>query len=155
MIPSSPTLVTCPDGRLGLVKDGVPVPVGVGRCFPWTSPDGFLSLRDEDGGELALVESPDDLDSDSREALRRELDQSGRTFTVTGIDAMGKEIELRCWEVRTAHGPRSFQTELDEWPRKLPDGGLLIEDLFGDLYRIPDPRRLDPASRKILWPLMD
>jgi hypothetical protein len=33
------------------------------------------------------------------------------------------------WRVHTDQGARRFQTRLDDWPRKLPDGGLLIRDV--------------------------
>jgi len=147
-------IVSTPDGRPAIQRNGKTVPVEVRRCFPWTRPDGFLTLRDGEGRELALVESLDDLDPDSRTVLERELLESGRTFVIERIHSIQKEIELRCWEVDTAEGHRSFQTELDEWPRLLPDGSLLIQDLYGDLYRIPDPNALDPAGRKLLWPLL-
>jgi hypothetical protein len=57
--------------------------------------------------------------------------------------------------VETRQGPRLFQTELDEWPTKIGEGRLLIEDLCGDLYTIENPAALDPLSRKLLWPLLD
>jgi hypothetical protein len=148
------SLLALPDGRLGYQSDTGPVPVSVVRCFPWTWPDRYLSLRNADGDEVALIDSPDVLDGTSRTLLLHELDQTGQTFTITAIQAVGKEIELRCWEVETPGGERHFQTELDEWPRELPDGSLLIQDLFGDLYRIADPMKLDPPSRKLLLPLL-
>jgi hypothetical protein len=57
--------------------------------------------------------------------------------------------------VRTSQGDRSFQTRLDDWPRRLPDGGLLIRDITGDLYRIADVACLDGKSRALLWAFVD
>jgi hypothetical protein len=37
----------------------------------------------------------------------------------------------------------------------LPDGGLLLRDLAGDLYRLPDKSALDARSRKLLWAFVD
>lgn len=149
---TTPSLLQLPDGRLALQSDSGPRPVQLNRCFPWSHPDRFLSLRDPDGNELLFLQNPDDLDPASRELLQDELAQSGSLFEIESIQSLSKEIELRCWEVTTRQGPRSFQTELDEWPRTLPDGRLLIEDLFGDLY-VVDPARLDPAGRNYIWPL--
>jgi hypothetical protein len=152
---TAPTLLQLPDGRLALQNETGPQPVKLCRCFPWSHPDRFLSLRDEDGTELLFLQSPDELDPASRALLITELQQGGTLFEIESIESLSKEIELRCWEVTTRQGPRSFQTELDEWPRDLPDGRLLVEDLFGDLYVIPPIDQLDPASRKRIWPLMN
>ena len=50
---------------------------------------------------------------------------------------------------------RTFQTKLDDWPRELPGGGLLIGDVAGDLYQIANRDDLDEKSRKLLWAFAD
>jgi len=147
-------LIRLLDGRLGLVQDTEEIPVTVTRSFPWSNPTAFLSLRNEKGDEEGFVTRLEDLTASSREALEEELRLTGQTFEILRIHRVQKEIELRCWEVNTNGGERHFQTELDVWPRALPDGSLLIQDLFGDLYRIQDPHALDANSRKILFPLL-
>jgi hypothetical protein len=52
--------------------------------------------------------------------------------------------------VDTLQGPRSFQTKRDEWPQEMPNGGLLIRDVAGDLFFIRDVGGLDDESRKRL-----
>jgi hypothetical protein len=37
----------------------------------------------------------------------------------------------------------------------LPSGGLLIRDVAGDLYRLPEPETLDKKSRALLWAFVD
>ncbi len=150
----TPTLLQLPDGRLALQSESGPQPVQLCRCFPWSHPDHFLSLRNQEGEELLFLQSPDELDPASSALLKSELTRSGTLFEIESIQSLRKEIELRCWEVTTRQGPRSFQTELDEWPRALPDGRLLIEDLFGDLYVVPPVHHLDPASQNRIWPLL-
>ncbi|MDF3130369.1 DUF1854 domain-containing protein [Kiritimatiellaeota bacterium B1221] len=151
---SKPTLLHLPNGQLALQTDDGPEAVTLSPCFPWTAPGKFLSLRNAEGKELCFLESPDELDEASRCLLNKELSQSTATFQIESIQSVKKEIELRCWEVTTSRGTRSFQTELDEWPRALPDGSFLIEDLFGDLYVISALEKLDPLSAKLFWPLI-
>src|SRR2546430_9142625 len=38
---------------------------------------------------------------------------------------------------------------LDDWPRILPHGGLLIRDLAGDLYHLGRPESLDRKSQEL------
>ena len=69
---------------------------------------------------------------------------------VVRVLSVEEEFELRSFSVDTLQGPRRFQTPLDGWPRELENGTLLIEDVFGDLYRVQDPSRLDEKSRRLL-----
>jgi len=144
-----------PDGRLWAIRAGEARPVVVRRCFPWSEPGRYLSLRDEDDREFALVRDPAELDAASREALGAALVAAGFVFAVTRVLALEEEVELRDWRVETRQGPRSFQTRLDDWPRGVPGGGLLIRDVAGDLYHIADPARLDQRSRELLWAFID
>lgn len=143
------------DGTLRVLRDGGEVAVQVRHCFPWSAPESWVSLRDDDEEEVALVRSLDELDPTSRKALEEELALAGFVLEVTGIDAIEEEIEIRTWKVRTRQGERAFQTPRDEWPREMPGGGLLVRDVAGDLYWIARPERLDRSSQKHLWAFVD
>ena len=78
----------------------------------------------------------------------------GFTLEISRIEAIEKEIEIRHWKVIVGGERRTFQTELDEWPRTLTDGRLLIKDGASNLYSIPDPDRLDKKSYQLLWALV-
>lgn len=142
-------------GRLFLLRDGRRHPVRARACFPWTDPGRFISLRDHDDHELALVEDPQALDPDSREALGSCANESRFVFEITRITRVDKEHELRAWQVETAQGARRFQTKLDDWPRPLESGGWLLRDVAGDLFFVRDLQRLDKASREILSGFID
>src|SRR5471030_2384517 len=143
------------DGRLLFMTDGTLVTVRLRQCFPWSEPHRHLSLRDDDERELALVDDPAALSSTSRGALDRALALAGFVLNVTRVLAIDEEVEIRQWTVDTAHGRRSFQTHLDDWPRVLPDGELLIRDVGGDLYRLAHPSSMDRTSRDLLWAFVD
>lgn len=147
-------LRNAPDGRLIVFTERGPVTVRVRQCFPWSEPHRHLSLRDAEDREVALVEDPAVLGAASREALERALAEAGFVLDVTRVVSIDEEVEIRQWEVETRHGQRSFQTHLDDWPRQLPDGGLLIRDVAGDLYRLT-VTELDRKSRDLLWAFVD
>jgi hypothetical protein len=143
------------DGRLMAVLDQRTVAVKLRQCFPWSEPTRHISLRDSDDKEITLVEDPASLDRESRQALELALAEAGFVLEVTRVVEIDEEIEIRQWTVETKQGNRSFQTHLDDWPRVLPGGGLLIRDVAGDLYRLADPKRLDKKSRALLWAFVD
>ena len=143
------------DGRLCAQIGNERRVVHVQRCFPWSEPDHFISLRDDEDQEFALVTDPGLLDAHGRVVLQAALSEAGFIFDVCAVIEIEEEVELRNWLVRTQQGGRRFQTRLDDWPRKLPDGGLLIRDVTGDFYRVADPAQLDRNSRDLLWAFID
>ena len=134
---------------------GVTKPVTVRQAFPWSEPVQYLSLRDADDKEFALVEDVRALDDGSRAALEGAMALAGFVLEVTGVESIEEEVEMRHWKVVTRQGPRSFQTRLDDWPREVPGGGLLIRDVAGDLYHVKAPESLDERSQTLLWAFVD
>lgn len=143
------------DGRLYAAVGNAEIAVTPRYCFPWSRPGRYVSLRDDAGREVILVDDVAALDEPARRALEHALAEQGFVFEVTRIEAVTEEVEIRHWVVETRQGRRGFQTRLDDWPRTLPDGGILIRDVAGDLYLIPDRRTLDSPSRDLLWAFVD
>ncbi len=150
-----PTLRTAPDGRLVIIADDRPIAVRLRQCFPWSEPGLHLSLRDDEDREVAIVDDPAQLDDESRRALEQAIAEAGFVLEVTRVLSIEEEVEIRQWTVETQQGGRSFQTHLDDWPRILPSGGLLIRDVAGDLYRFSSPNTMDKKSRELLWAFVD
>ena len=143
------------EGRLVAEVGGAPVAVRLRQCFPWSEPRRHLSLRDAEDREVAFVEDPAQLAPASRAALEQALAEAGFVLEVTRVLSIDEEVEIRQWVVETRQGRRAFQTHLDDWPRVLPAGGLLIRDVGGDLYRLPAPATMDGRSRELLWAFVD
>jgi hypothetical protein len=143
------------DGRLRAETPAGAVAVTVRRCFPWSEPGRYVSLRDDDEEEIALVVRTADLAPESRSALEAALAEAGFVLEVVHVRSIDEEVEIRHWMVETRQGARAFQTRLDDWPRGLPGGGMLIRDVGGDLYHIPAPGALDRKSRDLLWAFID
>ena len=125
------------------------------RCFPWTDPKRYISLRDDDDEEIALVVDPADLEPQSKEVLEDALREAGFLFEVDRIIDVKEEFEIRAWVVMTRQGQRSFQTARDAWPQELPSGDFLVRDVAGDLYCITATARADRDSQKHLFAFVD
>lgn len=139
------------DGQLWARRGDDERAVRVRRLFPWSEADRHVSLRDTDNHEFALVGPGEALDEASRAVLDEAVVAAGFVLEVTRVVELEDEVEIRVWSVETVQGPRTFQTALDEWPREMPGGGLLIRDVAGDLYLIADPEAVDARSRELLW----
>jgi len=143
------------DGQLWAAIGGDARPVAVRRCFPWSEPTRYVSLRDNEKNEFALIPDVRNLEPGSRRALEAALAEAGFVMEVERIVAVTEEVEIRVWKVETRQGKRSFQTRLDDWPREVPGGGYVIRDVAGDLYYIESPSALDARSRELLWAFVE
>jgi hypothetical protein len=143
------------DGRLWAGEGAAARAVVVRRCFPWSEPARYISLRDENHREVVMVRDPLELAPLARDALLEAMAEAGFLFEVTRILDIEEEVEIRHWRAETRQGARTFQTRLDDWPRALPGSGFLIRDVAGDLYRLPNPETMDKRSRELLWAFVD
>lgn len=140
-----------PDGQLWVNSNGKAKAVHVLRCFPWSEPNRYISLRDKDEDEVALVVDLCELETESRIAVEGALAEAGFVLEIRKVISLDEDFEIRNWKVQTAQGVRKFQTGLDDWPYEVPGGGLLIRDISGDIFFIRDPEDLDEESRKLVW----
>ena len=154
-VPPPLTLRLGPDGSLRAQRGAERKVVRAVRCFPWSLPERYISLRDEDDAEVALVVSASELEPESRAALEAALAEAGFLFEVRRIVHVEEEVEIRTWVVETERGRRSFQTARDAWPQQLPSGDFLVRDVSGDLYRITQAARSDPKSRPFLFAFVE
>ena len=115
---------------------------------PFSRPDRFLALVDADDVEVAVIEDPGALPPASLEAVRRELHRLNLARTITRVLRVREEEEYLYWTVEAGGARQEFITrELDEACRQGPGPRLLLTDVEGSRFEIPDPRRLDRASR--------
>ncbi len=136
--------------QLYLLKGEDEYEIQVKKCFPWTHPLEYLSLRDVEDSEVYLVENLTQLDAESRKNLASYLDKSDYIHEIVKVVDVIEDVELRNYKIATKGGERSIQTRLDDWPSLQDDGGVIIQDLNGDLFRIPTPETLDENSRELL-----
>jgi hypothetical protein len=69
------------------------------------------------------------------------------------VEDVYEDFEIRCWKVQTRQGRRTFQTSRDSWPRKMPNGDFLVQDMAGICPGFPRrfPRRTNSIPRAGAW----
>jgi hypothetical protein len=133
------------DGREEPVVD-----VRVARCFPWTLPDTYISLRDGHGKELALLKTLDGLDPASRQLVEQELREKAFSPRIQAVLDYKDEFGVVSISARTDRGDVTFQIRSRDDIRLLSPTRALFRDADGNTYELPDLAALDAASRRYL-----
>lgn len=127
------------------------------RSFPITNPDEFLSVREPDakkkgrGKEIGMIRRMSDFDEATSMLFLEELDRRYFSPQLLRILSVKEKFGYTYWDAETTAGHVTFILNNPFYNiRVLEDGRIFINDIDGNSFEIPDPKRLDPASyRKI------
>jgi hypothetical protein len=145
----APRLRREPNGDLTLLDGDRQVATGCGveRCFPWSLPDEYLSIRDKDGKELLTLRRLADSPEDVRRLVSEELGVQEFIPRIRRILSVEDSFDVMIWKVETDRGPIEFLVKEDEDIRALEDDRAVIRDHRGMVFEIPSLSALDPRSR--------
>lgn len=125
----------------------------VHRLFPKSGGNRYLVLLDKDGEQRAIIRNADNLIPESREVVLRALDEYYMIPRITKIIKMSEKFLIWLWTVETDRGTTTFEIRNHIASIKpLYDGRVLIKDANDNRYEIPDYRKLDKKSIKLLIP---
>lgn len=138
--------------RLLLTADGEELHIDhIVRCFPFSTPDQWISLRDRDGTELGLLPTLDGLNTQSRARVEEHLKNRydiPQIQTILNIES-NKEGGTN-WDIDTNAGPMSFTIRGDQNLNLNAFPEIVFTDaITRKRYKIPDYTKLDRASQKI------
>lgn len=136
-------VLTMPDGR---EFPGVE-PV---RCFPLSDPEKTIALLDAEGHEIVTLPTLDSLNLEAKEILGAELKAREFVPVIRRVLHTTNPNPPCRWSVETDRGETSFQLESEDDIRKLGPHRVMIADVNGIRYSIPDTRQLDAATRRIV-----
>ena len=138
-------LVATLEGR----KDPI-VDVRVVRCFPWSVPDSYVSVRNDKGKEVAMLRSLDALDAPNRETVEQELKDKVFNPKILRVIEFKHEFGVTQIQAETDRGEVTFQIRSRDDIRVLSATRALFRDVDGNTYELPDVNALDAAGRKYL-----
>ncbi|MAE65607.1 MAG: hypothetical protein CMJ18_15165 [Phycisphaeraceae bacterium] len=126
-------------------------PVRVVRCFPWSMPDRYISVRDpEKGVELALIVDPATVDERTRRLIDEELAAQDFVPRITKVERVDDRFEVTAWQMQTDRGAVELQIKSSDDIRYLEDRRVLFRDHAGGLFEIPDLAALDEQSQQLV-----
>lgn len=118
------------------------------QAWPLSQPQRYLSLQDSRGEEIVMVSRIEELEPQSRAVAEEELRRRYLTSRVTGVQNIRSEFGVTYWHVQSDRGERDFVVQsLSESCVWVSDRHVLIVDVDGNRFEIPDTSTLDEASR--------
>jgi energy-coupling factor transporter ATP-binding protein EcfA2 len=137
--------------RVTILGERSYIKVQVVRAAPLSAPDRYISLLDGSGEEICLVRDPAELDEVSRQIIREELNRRYMTATVERIHSVQNELGVSYFDVQTNRGRREFVVQnIQEDIRQLGERRILLLDVDGNRFEIPDLNALDKRSARLL-----
>lgn len=127
--------------------------VGVYLTFPLTNPEEFISIReaDEKAREIGMIEKLSQLEKDQQEMLREQIKLRYFRPIITKVLDVKDEYGYAYWNVVTTFGACRFTTQMSgDAVIHLSDSRLLVTDIDGNRYEIPDFYQLSVLERKRL-----
>lgn len=152
----SPRVIRIERGQTGQVvahlsgADEPATDVKLVRYFPWSMPEGYVSIRTADGKELAMLTDLDVLDDASREVVESELRDKAFNPKIIRILEYSHEFGITSIKAETDRGEVIFQFRGRHAIRLLSPTRAIFRDVDSNTYELPDFNALDPTSQRYL-----
>jgi hypothetical protein len=128
--------------------------VRVVRSFPFTAPNTYISIRttEEKSKEIGIIKDiTKDVSKETRKMLEEQMNLRYFTPVITKINDIKEEYGHAYWDVVTTEGPCKFVIYMNSSSVvSLSDVRLMISDLDGNRFEIPDYTKLTPGELKKL-----
>lgn len=123
------------------------------KLFPKSGGNKYIALLDSEGEQIAVIRDADNLMPESKKVLLEALEEYYMIPRITRFIEMTTKFKIWLWTAETDHGIIKFEIRNHISSIKpLYDGRVLIRDANDNRYEIPDYRKLDKRSRKMLEP---
>ena len=128
--------------------------IRVVRSFPFTDLDKYISIRtiDEKSKEIGMIKDlSTDVTPETRQMLEEQMDIRYFTPVIKKINSIKDEYGHAYFDVETDQGPCKFVIYMNSSSVvNLSDVRLLISDLDGNRFEIPDYTKLSARELKML-----
>lgn len=127
--------------------------IGVYLTFPLTEPEEYISIReaDEKAKEIGIIEKLSELDKDQQEMIREQIKLRYFMPTIVKVLDIKDEYGYAYWNVTTSFGACRFTTRMSgDAVIFLGESRLMVTDIDGNRYEIPDFYKLNVGERKKL-----
>ena len=136
------------DLELHLPDGTVHAPVVPARSFPLTDVTHYIAIQtdNKEREEICLIEDMEQLSGESRRVLEDALEKAYFMPVISRLQAINRRFGGTQWKVETDRGVIVFDLSSRSAISQFDGGRLLIKDIDGNRYEIPNYLQLDPKS---------
>ncbi len=125
------------------------------RSYPYSLTDEYICVHDIEDNEIGIVRDLKELDKDSLEAANKELHNRYYCPTITSVKNIKERMGHFYFETIIDGKNKSFTVrDLTRNLRFANDSTLLIFDVDGNRYIIPDHEKIEKKSRRLIEPYL-
>lgn len=137
--------------RVQMKQDDEWCEVALARLFPLSEPEAWISVVGKEDKEIGVFKTLHGMPHASLSCVRAELHRRYLVPEIRRIIAVKNRFHLVEWTVETNRGEMAFLTNMPHEqikPELLPR--VMLADVEGNRFDIPDINALDPESRTML-----
>ncbi len=125
------------------------------KTYPYSLSKDYICVHDLEDNELGILKSLDNLDSESKEACQKELETRYYCPTVTKIKGIKERMGHFYFDTVIDGKDKSFTVrDITRNLRFSSEDTLLIFDMDGNRYTIPDYSKTEEKSKRLLEPYL-
>lgn len=125
------------------------------RTYPYTLTDEYICIHDLQDAELGIIRDLNELDDISAENARKELGNRYYCPTVSAVKSVKERMGNFYFETVIDNKKKNFTVrDITKNLRFAGDNTLLIFDMDGNRYIIPEFEKIEEKSRRLLEPYL-
>lgn len=125
------------------------------RSYPYSLTDEYICVHDIEDNEIGIIRDLKELDRDSLDSAEKELQNRYYCPTITSVKAIKERMGHFYFDVVIDDRDKSFTVrDLTRNLRSANGNALLIFDVDGNRYIIPDQEKIEQKSRRLLEPYL-
>lgn len=125
------------------------------RSYPHSLTEEYICVHDIEDNEIGIVRDLKELDAESKTAANKELQNRYYCPTITSVKSIKERMGHFYFETVIDGKEKSFTVrDLTRNLRFANESTLLIFDVDGNRYIIPDHEKIEQKSRRLLEPYL-
>lgn len=120
------------------------------KAFPLSASRSFIALIDSEDNEIGMIEQIDLLPDKSRRVLDEELSKRYIIPKIIRMLEVDEIFGMPIWKMITDRGERTIELRSRDDAKLLPSGRVIVKDMDGNRYEIPNFWEMDSRSRSLL-----
>lgn len=125
------------------------------RVLPFKDPFRYIAVSDAEGKEVGILRDTAELSPEQGELVRRELDMRYYCPSVSSITEIKEKMGYFYFDVKIGSYKKIFAVrDVSRSIKQLDEQAIIITDVDGNRFLIPDIWSIDSKSRRKIEPYL-